>query len=119
MFLFLYSRNIVKLFFLYCNSFVCKKYFSHILGTYPMFPIFMNTDKDYIFLESSLSICSVCQKRVEAKIIERNGSIFILKNCLEHGPEEGILEEDAEYFFKKRKFDKPGSTCKTQTKILR
>jgi uncharacterized radical SAM superfamily Fe-S cluster-containing enzyme len=73
--------------------------------------------KNYLFLEATTSICSECQKRVSAKIILEDDKIFILKNCLEHGVQKELMEEDSNYYFHKRKYDKPGTLHKSQTKI--
>lgn len=73
--------------------------------------------KDYYFIESTISICSKCQKKVEAKIIMQNNSIFVLKNCLECGEQKELLEEEADFYLARRKYDKPATKCKTQTPI--
>src|SRR3989344_2339352 len=75
------------------------------------------TDRDYQFIESTISLCPKCLKRVDAKIIEKNNSIYLLKFCKEHGEQLELLEEDSEYYLKRREFDKPGTKCETQTEI--
>lgn len=75
------------------------------------------SDRNYKFLESTISLCPSCMKRVDAKIILKNNSIYLLKSCKEHGEQLGILEEDAEYFLKRNDYTKPGTISKTQTKI--
>jgi uncharacterized radical SAM superfamily Fe-S cluster-containing enzyme len=32
----------------------------------------INTKKDYVFLEPTISICSICKKKIEAKIIKKD-----------------------------------------------
>ncbi|MDD3301984.1 MAG: radical SAM protein [Candidatus Gracilibacteria bacterium] len=71
--------------------------------------------KDYIFLESTISICNECLKKVEAKIIRKKGGIYIKKFCPTHGVQEEILEENPNYYFKKNLYYKPGTGCKIQT----
>ncbi len=56
-------------------------------------------------------------KKVEGKIIEKNNSIFILKHCSDHGAFCDILEEDAEYYTKRKIYDKPGNKFATQTLV--
>jgi 7,8-dihydro-6-hydroxymethylpterin dimethyltransferase len=73
-------------------------------------------DKDYFFHEATISLCSVCKSRISAKIIIKNNSVYLLKYCSKHGEQIELLEEDAEYFLKRRDYDKPGTLCKTQTK---
>jgi 7,8-dihydro-6-hydroxymethylpterin dimethyltransferase len=76
----------------------------------------MLEDRDYLTLESTITICPKCNDRVDGKIIEKDGAIYILKNCLKHGQQLEILEESAEYHHKKALYNKPGTICKTQTK---
>ncbi|MFH1408605.1 MAG: radical SAM protein [Nanoarchaeota archaeon] len=76
-------------------------------------------DRDYIFLESTTSICPRCLKRIPAKIVTKKGKVFLRKHCLQHGPQEELLEDDAAYHKIKRDFEKPGTISKTQTKIVK
>ncbi len=78
--------------------------------------MFMN-EKEYLFIEATISICEKCLERINAKIILEDGSIFILKNCLKHGIKKELLEKDGQYYLNRKKYDKPGTKCKTQTKI--
>jgi uncharacterized radical SAM superfamily Fe-S cluster-containing enzyme len=75
----------------------------------------MKQSNSLTFHESTTSICSVCQKRIPAKIVLKDNGVFILKTCSEHGSQLEILEEDAEYHLSKRRFDKPGTQSITQT----
>ena len=77
----------------------------------------MKESRNYIYQESTLSLCSTCDKRVPAKIIKENNSIYLLKTCDEHGIHKELLEEDANYHSLKRKFDKPGTYSKPQTTL--
>jgi hypothetical protein len=71
--------------------------------------------KNYQFIESTVSLCPKCLKRVDAKIILRGNKIFLLKYCSEHGEQEEILEENAEYYLGRMAYTKPGTVSKTQT----
>ncbi|MGE5329173.1 MAG: radical SAM protein [Deltaproteobacteria bacterium] len=75
-----------------------------------------NRDKDYTFYEAAISLCSLCLKRVDAKVVLKDNSVFLKKYCPQHGEQIELFEEDIEYFLKKRHYDKPGTSCKTQTK---
>lgn len=75
----------------------------------------VNPQKDYQFLESTISLCNECLRRIDAKIILKDGKIFVLKKCLQHGEQEEILEEDGEYYQNRMIYNKPGTVCKTQT----
>lgn len=74
-------------------------------------------NRDYIYHEATLSLCSECLQPIPAKIILKEGSVFVLKNCPKHGEQEELLEEDAEYHLNKRKFDKPGTFSQLKTEI--
>jgi 7,8-dihydro-6-hydroxymethylpterin dimethyltransferase len=71
--------------------------------------------KDYKFLEHTASLCHICLKKADAKIIEKDGSVYILKFCQEHGEFCEILEEDADYYNQRKQYDKPGNACICQT----
>ena len=71
----------------------------------------------YVFLESTISLCNVCEKRIDAKIIKKKGKIFIIKKCDKHGIQTELLEEDSEYHLSKKFYDKPGNTIVPETKI--
>lgn len=73
--------------------------------------------KDYVILESTVSICNECLEKVEAKIIRKKWWIFIKKNCFNHWIQEEILEENSDYYYKKLLYYKPWTDCKLQTKI--
>jgi len=74
-----------------------------------------SNQKSYQFIENTTSLCPLCLKRVDAKIILKDNKIFVLKYCFEHGEQEEILEENAEYYLKRMLYTKPGSISKTQT----
>jgi len=73
--------------------------------------------RNYVLHGVTVSFCPLCQKRISAKIIIREGKVFLLKYCPEHGEREDLLEEDATYYLSRDKFEKPGTTSKTQTAI--
>ncbi|MDD4409692.1 MAG: radical SAM protein [Candidatus Pacebacteria bacterium] len=71
--------------------------------------------RDYELIDCTISICPDCLKRVDAKIINREGRVFLRKHCPEHGEQEELLEDDAEYYSKRFEYNKPGTICKSQT----
>ena len=75
----------------------------------------MNRERGYELIEATISICPKCLERVDAKIIKKDNSIYILKFCNKHGEQLEILEEDAEYYLKRNEYTKPGTISKTQT----
>jgi uncharacterized radical SAM superfamily Fe-S cluster-containing enzyme len=74
-------------------------------------------DRDYIFHNLTVSLCPKCLKRVMAKVIIKDGSVYMLKRCDEHGEMTSLIEEDAAYYLSTPEYNKPGTKCKTQTKI--
>ena len=69
---------------------------------------------DYQFIENTISLCSTCSQRTDAKIIAENDQIFVLKYCPEHGKQKEILEENAQYYLNRMLYTKPGTISKTQ-----
>ena len=65
-------------------------------------------DRPYLFLELSTALCVHCLDRVEAKIIEQDGKIFMLKRCLKHGVEKVLIASDPAYYRLCRETLKPG-----------
>jgi len=76
-----------------------------------------NLQRDYKFVSHTSSLCSKCLKKIDAKIIESGGSIFVLKSCPEHGQFRELLEDDAGFYLKHGDYDKPGTISKTQTAV--
>lgn len=71
--------------------------------------------RPYQLLEVTVGLCPACRTRVDAKIVERDGRVYILRHCPEHGAREDILEDDAAYYRRRLEYDKPGTQSKTQT----
>lgn len=65
-------------------------------------------DRPYLFLELTNSLCTRCLRKVEAKIIQQDGRIFLHKTCPEHGAERVLISTDVEYWNLQRRFLKPG-----------
>ncbi|MGC4376704.1 radical SAM protein [Fictibacillus sp. Mic-4] len=64
-------------------------------------------NRPYVFYELTNSICSTCYRKVEGKIIEQNGSMYMIKRCPRHGHERVLLSNDAEYYKLCRNYLKP------------
>jgi uncharacterized radical SAM superfamily Fe-S cluster-containing enzyme len=54
--------------------------------------------KKEIVLETTRSICPVCRKVLEARIVEEGGSVYMVKNCPEHGAFKTILSKYDWYY---------------------
>lgn len=65
-------------------------------------------ERSYTYYDFTLSICTTCLQRVDAKIIFQDGKVFMLKNCKEHGFEKVLIATDIEYYKNIRNYNKPG-----------
>jgi len=77
------------------------------------------TTRPYDVLEATVSLCPECMATVQAKIVARDGRIFLRKHCPVHGHQEELLEADAGYFRRRNEFSRPGSAGATQTGAVR
>ena len=55
-------------------------------------------DRDYIFLELTSSLCAVCLRKVEAKVIIQAGRVYLHKWCPEHRFQKVLISTDADYY---------------------
>ncbi|MEI6732165.1 MAG: radical SAM protein [archaeon] len=79
----------------------------------------MGEQRDYKLVSFTLGMCPQCMKTIPTKIIERDGAIYLLKNCKEHGEQIDLLEEDAEFYNNRHSYNKPSTSSKTQTLVDR
>lgn len=54
--------------------------------------------RPYLFYAVTRALCSRCLVVCDAKEVIEDGQVFLLKRCLEHGPERVLLSDDVEYF---------------------
>jgi uncharacterized radical SAM superfamily Fe-S cluster-containing enzyme len=66
------------------------------------------SDRPYQYFELTNSICTVCLRKVEAKILFQNGNVYLQKRCLSHGTEKVLIATDIEYYQQSRLTLKPG-----------
>jgi 7,8-dihydro-6-hydroxymethylpterin dimethyltransferase len=64
-------------------------------------------DRDYLFYELTISLCSRCLRRVEAKVILRDGRVYLQKHCPVHKRQTVLISTDADYYRQCRNFIKP------------
>lgn len=74
-------------------------------------------NNSYLYYQATKSICDVCLRQVDAKIILENNKVYILKHCPEHGDMKHLLEEDAHYHLKKVMYDKPSTKHQSETTL--
>lgn len=66
--------------------------------------------RPYTYYDFTISLCSTCLKRVDAKIVFEDGNVYMLKNCMEHGFEKVLIATDVEYYKNIRNYNKPSET---------
>lgn len=72
-------------------------------------------DREYVFNESTVSLCPICMETVQAKIVTIDNSVYIKKYCKEHGESLELFEEDSSYHKRKRLYDKAGTDMPCQS----
>lgn len=66
--------------------------------------------RKYTYYDFTLSLCPVCLKRIDAKIVFEDGNVFMLKRCKEHGPSKVLIADDIEYYKNIRNYNKASET---------
>lgn len=62
--------------------------------------------RDYTFLGTTKSLCPLCRRLVDAKIVARGGRVYFRKRCPEHGLVEDFVCSDVAYY-DRHEFDQP------------
>ncbi|MFN8355157.1 MAG: radical SAM protein [Spirosomataceae bacterium] len=63
-------------------------------------------ERPYIYYDFTLSLCSTCLRRVDAKIVFEDDKVFMHKRCPEHGFEKVLIASDVEYYRSIRNYAK-------------
>jgi uncharacterized radical SAM superfamily Fe-S cluster-containing enzyme len=63
--------------------------------------------RKYTYYDFTLSLCPVCLKRIDAKIIFEDSNVYMLKRCKEHGNSKVLIADDIEYYKNIRNYNKP------------
>ncbi|MBI3133110.1 MAG: radical SAM protein [Bacteroidetes bacterium] len=61
----------------------------------------------YIYYDHTISLCNVCRKKVDAKIIFEGNNVYMTKSCNEHGRQKVLISNDIEFYKRKRNYNKP------------
>ena len=75
-------------------------------------------NNNYIYYQATKSLCDICLKQIDAKIVIEDNKVYINKTCPTHGEQKHLLEEDAEYHLKKVLYDKPSTTHMYETEVI-
>lgn len=63
-------------------------------------------ERPYVYYDFTLSLCSQCLRRVDAKIVFENDQVWMLKRCPEHGAEKVLIADDVAYYRNCRNYAK-------------
>ncbi|HNF13781.1 MAG TPA: radical SAM protein [Leptospiraceae bacterium] len=63
-------------------------------------------ERPYIYYDFTLSLCPVCLKRIDAKIVMQDSGVYMMKTCSEHGSFKVLIEEDEVYYRNIRNYAK-------------
>lgn len=55
----------------------------------------------------TMGLCSFCKRKVQARVIAKNGQVLIKKYCSEHGVSYGLVSSDLDWFEKSVDYVKP------------
>jgi len=66
-------------------------------------------DADYVFHELTRSICPECRRVIDAKVVLRDGKVYMRKRCPECGPFEALVYGDADAYTRLARYNKPGT----------
>ena len=68
--------------------------------------------RNYKYFDFTLSLCSTCLNRIDAKVIFQNDNVYLLKKCSDHGVEKTLIATDVDYYLKCRNYIKPSEVPK-------
>ncbi len=79
----------------------------------------MSNTKDYIYYDHTISLCNECLKRIDAKIVFKDGNVYLNKTCREHGFQQVLIATDIEFYKQIRNYNKASEyPLKPQTETL-
>ena len=58
--------------------------------------------RPYLFYDVAISICTICYRRVDAKLVFEDGKVWMLKRCPQHGHERVLVADDVDYYRRSR-----------------
>ena len=66
-------------------------------------------DRDYVYLAHTGSLCPDCKRVLQAKVVERQGKVYLHKRCPDHGFFESLQSSDASYYRQQADYARPGT----------
>src|SRR5687767_49136 len=53
---------------------------------------------EHMYYSMTKSLCGICKNAVDAKIVIRDGAVYFLKYCPQHGHQECLASSSAEWY---------------------
>ena len=66
-------------------------------------------DRDYVYLAHTASLCPDCKRVLQAKVVEKEGKVYLHKRCPDHGFVESLQSSDAAYYRAQQEWAQPGT----------
>ncbi|MEJ1242467.1 radical SAM protein [Chryseolinea sp. T2] len=66
----------------------------------------MSDPRNYIYYDYTQSLCVVCHRKIEAKIIFEQDKVYMTKRCAEHGFQKVLIADDVNYYKQIRNYNK-------------
>jgi uncharacterized radical SAM superfamily Fe-S cluster-containing enzyme len=63
-------------------------------------------ERPYIYYDYTISLCSTCLRRIDAKIVFQDDKVYMLKHCPKHGRERVLIATDIAYYKSCRNYAK-------------
>lgn len=60
----------------------------------------------YIYYDHTTSLCNVCHRKIDAKIVFEDDKVMMRKTCREHGFQKTLIADDIEYYKQIRNYNK-------------
>ena len=76
-------------------------------------------ERAYRLLECTTALCAHCRERVDARVVEQDGAVYLRKYCPVHGEERALREKNASYYRSRTRLDKAATISRTQTAVRR
>ena len=65
-------------------------------------------ERPYTYYDFTVSLCTHCLRRIDAKIVFESDKVYMLKTCPEHGFQKVLIATDIPYYKNIRNYNKPG-----------
>ena len=66
----------------------------------------MPETRSYTYYDFTISLCSECLRKIDAKVVFEEGNVYMLKRCPEHGFQKVLIASDIEYYKRLRNYNK-------------